>query len=96
VEDHVKRKQERVAALFTNGGSQAVRLPKEFRFDGDAVRIRREGDAVILEPLGPRPWPAEYWDRLASLPPLSEDFAAPDPLPPSTHRDALLGGFDEA
>lgn len=39
------------AKLFTNGQSQAVRLPKQFRFEGDRVRIRRIGSAVVLEPL---------------------------------------------
>lgn len=38
------------AKLFTHGGSQAVRLPKAFRFEGAEVTVRREGDAVILEP----------------------------------------------
>ena len=38
------------AKLFTNGRSQAVRLPKEFRFDGDEVMIKRVGDAVVLLP----------------------------------------------
>jgi len=40
-----------VAKLFRNGRSQAVRLPKEFRFEGDRVRIRRAGQGVLLEPL---------------------------------------------
>ena len=39
------------AKLFMTGKSQAVRLPKQFRFDGQAVRIRREGNSVVLEPL---------------------------------------------
>jgi len=39
------------ARLFWNGRSQAVRLPKEFRFEGDRVRIRRMGAGVLLEPL---------------------------------------------
>ncbi len=51
----------RRARLFWNGRSQAVRLPQEFRFSGDEVVIRREGDAVILEPIGKREWPAGYW-----------------------------------
>jgi antitoxin VapB len=38
------------AKLFKNGRSQAVRLPKEFRFDGDEVYVRREGAAVVLLP----------------------------------------------
>jgi len=39
------------AKLFTHGGSQAVRLPKEFRFEGSEVEVSREGDAVVLRPL---------------------------------------------
>jgi antitoxin VapB len=38
------------AKLFTHGGSQAVRLPKEFRFDGTEVEIWRDGDTVHLRP----------------------------------------------
>ena len=40
---------EKRAKLFQNGRSQAVRLPKEFRFEGTEVRIRRSGKSVILE-----------------------------------------------
>ena len=39
------------AKLFWSGRSQAVRLPKAFRFEGEEVRIRRHGNAVILEPI---------------------------------------------
>ncbi len=38
------------AKLFENGRSQAVRLPKEYRFDEDSVIINKIGDAVILLP----------------------------------------------
>jgi antitoxin VapB len=38
------------ARIFTNGNSQAVRLPKEFRFDDDEVIIKKVGNAVILLP----------------------------------------------
>ncbi len=51
------------AKLFRNGRSQAVRLPKEFRFEGEEVSVRREGDAVILEPMKRRSWPKGYWRR---------------------------------
>ncbi|MFD1559125.1 antitoxin [Paraburkholderia silviterrae] len=44
-----------IAKIFKHGGSQAVRLPKEFRFDAEEVRIRRHGTAVILEPV-PQDW----------------------------------------
>lgn len=49
------------ARLFQNGSSQAVRLPREFRFKGDKVRIRRVGNSVVLEPLAddPATWLAE-------------------------------------
>lgn len=88
-------RKEKVAALFTNGGSQAVRLPKEYRFEGNAVRIRKEGNAVILEPLEKPDWPAGFWERLSSLGPLSEDFCVPEPLPDSSHRDAVLNEIDK-
>jgi antitoxin VapB len=39
------------AKLFWNGRSQAVRLPKEFRFAGDRVRVTRMGAGVLLEPV---------------------------------------------
>jgi antitoxin VapB len=49
------------AKLFWSGRSQAVRLPKEFRFDGDQVRIRRQGNGVVLEPI------SEDWAWLEAL-----------------------------
>ncbi len=38
------------AKLFKNGQSQAVRLPKDYRFDGDEVFIKKSGNAVVLLP----------------------------------------------
>ncbi len=40
--------EKQIAKLFMNGRSQAVRLPKEFRFDTDEVFIWKEGDHIIL------------------------------------------------
>lgn len=40
----------RTAKLFKNGRSQAVRLPKEFRFEGDEVYVKRAGEGVMLIP----------------------------------------------
>ena len=57
------------AKLFWSGRSQAVRLPKDFRFRGEEVRIRRHGNAVILEPV------ADDWvwlDAIAGK--LDDDF----------------------
>jgi antitoxin VapB len=42
-----------VAKLFSHGGSQAVRLPKEFRFEGTEVHVRRVGSEVVLSALPP-------------------------------------------
>lgn len=43
------------------GGVQAVKLPTEFHFDADTLSIRREGEAVILEPLKPSAWPEGFF-----------------------------------
>ncbi len=66
------------AKLFSNGRSQAVRLPKEFRFKGSEVSVRREGDAVILEPLKPQAWPKAYWRRWGKA---TLDLGLVEPLP---------------
>jgi len=54
-----------IAKLFRNGRSQAVRLPREFRFEGSQVRVRRLAQGVLLEPLiaDPAQWFAEL-DRI--------------------------------
>lgn len=54
------------AKLFQNGGSQAVRLPKDCRFPDDQteVVVRREGARVILEPVDA--WPSEFRAALGS------------------------------
>jgi len=39
------------AKIFRNGRSQAVRLPREFRFEGDRVRVRRVGRGILVEPM---------------------------------------------
>jgi antitoxin VapB len=60
----------RKAKLFTTGGSQAVRLPAEFRFEGDEVDIRRDpitGDVVLSKPLAS--WDEYFdWARKLNLP----------------------------
>ena len=49
------------AKLFMNGRSQAVRLPKEFRFAGTEVRVSKVGDKVILEPVEKAPFDVKAW-----------------------------------
>ncbi|RWO61402.1 type II toxin-antitoxin system VapB family antitoxin [Mesorhizobium sp.] len=58
------------AKVFWSGRSQAVRLPKEFRFETDEVSIRRHGQSIILEPLA-KDW--AWLDRVIG--PLDDDFA---------------------
>jgi antitoxin VapB len=56
------------AKLFMSGRSQAVRLPKEFRFEGSEVRVSRIGDKVILEPMDRPPFDVKAWrERLRAL-----------------------------
>src|SRR5258708_38679266 len=68
------------AKLFMHGRSQAVRLPKEFRFEGKEVRVSKVGDKVVLEPMEKPPFDAEAW------------FARLDEL---GGRDFLPGGLPE-
>ena len=57
------------AKLFTNGRSQAVRIPKEIAFQGiDAVNVEKRGNAVILTPI------RKTWESLAEVPEAEEDF----------------------
>jgi antitoxin VapB len=73
------------AKLFWSGRSQAVRLPKNYRFDGREVRIRRHGNAVVLEPV-PRDW--QWLDAIAGK--LDRDFiAAAKEKPQPQQRPAL-------
>jgi len=60
------------ARVFWTGRSQAVRLPKEFRFDGDTVLVHREGKAVVLEPAAE--WPEGYAESFSGVP---ADFNRP-------------------
>jgi antitoxin VapB len=66
------------AKLFRSGGSQALRLPKQYRFEQqDEVFIRREGDRVILEPIR-RSWSRQFLELAGTV----TDFPYPDePLP---------------
>jgi antitoxin VapB len=72
------------AKLFTNGRSQAVRLPKDCRFEGSEVYIKKYGDIVLLLPKDD-PWAPLF----ASLDQFSEDFMEERQQPPAQEREAL-------
>lgn len=65
--------------VIWSGRSQAVRLPKEFQFDTDEVRIRRRGASLILEPI-PKNW--MWGETLGTTEPFAEGFVQ------SVHDDA--------
>lgn len=60
------------AKLFWSGRSQAVRLPKEYRLEGTEVRIRRQGRAIVLEPVVHDRDEWAWLDRIKG--PLDEEF----------------------
>ncbi len=60
------------AKVFWSGRSQAVRLPKEFRFDTTEVTITRDGDKIVLEPFKDGDW----LTQLQALGPVDDEFVA--------------------
>jgi antitoxin VapB len=80
----------KTAKIFWTGRSQAVRLPKKFRMDGEEVRIRKQGVAVVLESV------VTDWAWLDSIQEkFSEDFlAAGRNQPPHQIRPALDTAFE--
>lgn len=75
------------ARLFKNGQSQAVRLPKDFRFEGEKVFIKRVGNAVVLIPYQ-APWETLF----DSLDQFSDDFMQEErEQPASQDRESLFG-----
>lgn len=71
-----QKSEEKRAKLFMHGRSQAVRLPKEFRFQGNEVRVRRDGVRVVLEPVEGSGFDfAAWWRKLEAL----KDIPFPEP-----------------
>ncbi|MBY0544229.1 MAG: antitoxin [Gammaproteobacteria bacterium] len=75
----------KTAKLFKNGQSQAVRLPKEFRFRGDEVFIKQVGDLTILFSTE-HPWNTFF----ASLNEFSNDFMSTREQPDQQQRDDMF------
>jgi antitoxin VapB len=74
----------KTAKLFKNGDSQAVRLPKEFRFAGSEVLIKHAGSAVVLLPK------SKSWDTLlSSLDQFSKDYMNDREQPGQQTRESL-------
>ena len=64
------------AKILQNGNSQAVQLPKEFRFPAgvEEVEVHRQGNQIILEPLEREKWPDDFWKAFEGM---SPDFERP-------------------
>lgn len=73
------------AKIFTNGRSQAVRLPKEFRFDSNHVAIRKIGDIVVLYPAD-----SAWSPLLAASGQFTDDFMADRNQPKKLERRKSL------
>lgn len=74
----------KTAKIFKNGQSQAVRLPKEFRFESDKVYIKKQGENVILIPTK-EPWWQSLWESISLF---SDDFMENREQPKEQqHRD---------
>lgn len=76
----------RQAKLFQNGGSQAIRLPKEFRFEGSRVFVKKTGEGVLILPYQ-EPWEALF----DSLEQFSDNFMTQREQPEEQEREGLLG-----
>ena len=75
----------KTAKLFKNGQSQAVRLPKEFRFEGEEVFIKKTGNVVVLIPT------AHSWDSLlCSLDKFTPDFMSERDQPQHQTREDIF------
>jgi antitoxin VapB len=75
----------RTAKLFQNGQSQAVRLPKEFRFEGEKVFIKKCGKATILFPVK-NPWQSLF-DSISKF---SDDFMDTREQPKQQEREDIF------
>lgn len=54
----------KTAQVISFDGEQAVKLPPEFRVSGDSLSIRKDGEAIILEPLKPMDWPEGFFQQI--------------------------------
>jgi antitoxin VapB len=81
-----------LARVFKSGNSQAVRLPKAFRFDVDQVEVTQEGDTLILRPhVGERaPWASL---KMALQRGVSDDFLAAGRDQPEASQERDFGSI---
>lgn len=74
-----------IAKIFTNGRSQAVRLPKEYRFQDDEVLIQKVGDVVMIYPKS-----SKWANLLNGINMISSDFMEDGRAEQGTNKDIDL------
>jgi antitoxin VapB len=83
----------KTAKLFKNGSSQAVRLPAEFRFEGNEVYVMRDeitGDVILSRRPGAKIW-GDFFEMMHQIE-VPEDFMADRPMnQPPRDRDLFAG-----
>ena len=86
----------RTAKLFRNGASQAVRLPAEFRFEGNEVYATRDedtGDVVLSKRPGAQSW-SEFFALMRTID-VPDDFMSDRPMNAPPRERKLLEDEDE-
>lgn len=86
----------RVAKLFKNGASQAVRLPAEFRFEGSEVYVTRDqetGDVVLSSRPGARSW-GDFFALLRTID-MADDFLTERPLNTAMSRPGVFDDVED-
>lgn len=76
----------KIAKIFKNGQSQAVRLPMEFRIDGSEVFIKKMGSSIVLIPMKHNPWDS----LLTGINQFSDDFMLNRTQSPTQDRENLF------
>ena len=89
----------KVAEIVRADGAQLVKLPEGFQLEGDIVSIRRQGKAIVLEPVKPATWPPGFFEQIHiddpafARPPRGKCHRLQDwiELPPGTAERAEVG-----
>ena len=88
----------KVAEIVRADGAQLVKLPEGFQLEGDIVSIRRQGKAIVLEPVKPATWPPGFFEQIHidgpafARPPGASATGSKTGL--SCLRDALLARYE--
>jgi antitoxin VapB len=71
--DAIKAERNARSKTFRNGGSTAVRIPKEFNLEESEVMISRVAEGILITPVAPPLTVTEWWDSWEAMPDFMED-----------------------